>query len=118
MTDSLGPITVFQLTLRHSSILARFEGFPHPIPVNGDEAQMLQKVVNREPVPFRPHKAVPDYLLCYVVETLACGHQLTIYPQTDSLIAVRRDCPQCGCLVPKKRPYSVVSTRSEVHKAA
>jgi hypothetical protein len=56
----------------------------------------LQKVVHRKPVAFQPHAHVPDYLLCYVVETLACGHTLTTFPQSDPLIAVRRDCKDCG----------------------
>lgn len=56
---------------------------------------MLQKVLHRKPVAFCPHSHVPDYLLCYCIETLACGHKLTTYPQSDALIAVRRDCKEC-----------------------
>jgi len=56
----------------------------------------LRKVVHRKPVAFRPHSSSPDYLLCYCVETLECGHALTTYPQADPLIAVRRECRVCG----------------------
>ena len=55
----------------------------------------LKKVVHRKPVPCH-HENAPTYLLVYVVETLECGHTLTIYPQADPLIAVRRDCKPCG----------------------
>lgn len=57
---------------------------------------LLKKVVHRKPVPFRPHESEPNYLLCYVVETLECGHKLTVYPNPDPLVAVRRDCKHCG----------------------
>lgn len=56
---------------------------------------MLQKVLHRRPVAFCPHSHVPEYLLVYIVETLACGHKITTYPQADPLIAVRRDCKDC-----------------------
>lgn len=62
----------------------------------GDTLLRLVQVVHRKPVPYRPYEHVPDYLLCYVIETLACGHQLTTYPAADPLIAVRRDCKDCG----------------------
>jgi hypothetical protein len=56
----------------------------------------LQKVVHRKPVPFRPHESEPDYLICFVIETLECGHQIHTFPQSDPLVAVRRHCNQCG----------------------
>jgi len=56
---------------------------------------MLQRVMHRKPVAFQPHAHVPEYLLCYVVETLACGHKIEVFPQADPLIAVRRDCKRC-----------------------
>jgi len=59
----------------------------------------LQKVTHRKPVAFQPHAHVPSYLLVYVIETLSCGHTVTTYPQTDPLIAVRRDCKKCGSTV-------------------
>jgi hypothetical protein len=76
---------------------------------------MLQKVVRRNPVPFQPHVTEPTYLLVYVVETLACGHTLTTYPQADPLIAVRRDCLECGepTSLKKKPPYSVTLARGK-----
>ena len=37
-----------------------------------------------------------DYLGVYCVETLECGHKVATYPQADALIAVRRDCKDCG----------------------
>jgi hypothetical protein len=55
----------------------------------------LQRVVHRKPVPYMPHAHVPEYLLVYVVETLECGHRVTVYPQADSLIASRRRCQEC-----------------------
>ncbi len=118
MTDSLSPITGTEVNSRSHFGTRVLGGRNLVFPELGSFACMLQKVTHRKPVPFQPHAHIPEYLLAYVVETLACGHQLTIYPQADSLIAVRRDCPQCGLPVPKKKPYSVVSTRSEVHKIA
>jgi hypothetical protein len=56
---------------------------------------VLQRVVHRKPVPYMPHAHVPEYLLCYVIETLECGHTVTVYPQADPLIAPRRRCAHC-----------------------
>lgn len=73
----------------------------------------LQRVVVRKPVPYMPHAHVPTYLLCYVVETLECGHDVTTYPQSDPLIAKYRRCQKCDAnrVVPidvsKKPPVSV-----------
>jgi hypothetical protein len=54
---------------------------------------------------------VPDYLLVYVVESLSCGHKITIYPQADLLIAARRDCKDCE---PKILPFPApVTTRKK-----
>lgn len=118
MASASCPITGTEVTPRRYFPRQSFSGLLPKIPATGEFSQMLQKVTHRNPVPFQPHKHVPEYLLCYVIETLACGHQVTIYPQADSLVAVRRDCQQCGGTVPKKKPYSVVSVRSEVHKTA
>jgi hypothetical protein len=72
---------------------------------------MLRKVLSRKPVPFCPHPHVPDYLLVYVVESLSCGHKITIYPQADLLIAARRDCKDCE---PKILPFPApVTTRKK-----
>lgn len=59
----------------------------------------LKKVIHRKPVPFQVSENAPNYLLCYVVETLECGHTVTTYPQVDPLIAVRRDCKDCGSVL-------------------
>ena len=71
----------------------------------------LRLVTLRTPKAHRPHDHVPEYLLCYVVETLECGHTLTVYPQADPLIARRRVCHECESLVsslpPEKSPHSV-----------
>jgi hypothetical protein len=53
----------------------------------------LRLVLSRHPVPFR---AARNYWLCYVVETLECGHKVTVHPQADPLTAKRRNCPDCG----------------------
>ncbi len=63
------------------------------------EPVRLLKVVHRKPVPFLLHPDREDaanYLGVYCVETLECGHKVTTFPQTDSLIAIRRDCKDCG----------------------
>ncbi len=60
------------------------------------EKAALRKVVHRKPVPFMPYAHVPEYLLCFCVETLECGHTLQTHPQADPLIAVRRRCQLCG----------------------
>jgi hypothetical protein len=52
----------------------------------------LQFVVSRRPVPVR---IKGNYLGCYVIESLECGHEITVYPQADPLIARRRNCPEC-----------------------
>lgn len=81
-------------------LLSRLQGsFPQK-----ELFRMLQKVTHRKPVPFQPHPAEPTYLLVYVVETLACGHQFTIYPQVDPLITMRRNCPNCG---PRLIPFPI-----------
>lgn len=60
-------------------------------------AMPLRKVIQRTPVLYRPHEAnVPDYAVFYCVEKLECGHSIHTYPQSDPLIAVRRDCKDCG----------------------
>jgi len=79
----------------------------------------LRLVVFRKPIPYRPYEHVPDYLLAYVIETLECGHSLTIYPgEHEPLIAKRRACPECSGyygalpLTPKK-PVQSVSVAEE-----
>lgn len=68
-------------------------------------ARALRLVTLRTPKAYRPHAHVPDYLLCYVVETLECGHTLTVYPQSDPLIARRRACSECEpSSLPQKKP--------------
>jgi len=62
----------------------------------------LRKVVHRKPEPFMPNASEPNYLLCFITETLECGHTLTVFPQTDPLIAQRRRCTECA-------PHEVVS---------
>lgn len=59
----------------------------------------LQRVVDRKPVGHRPHPdRCPDYIVCYCVETLECGHAVTTFynPPSDSLIAKRRECKNCA----------------------
>ncbi len=69
----------------------------------------LRLVTLRTPKAYRPHAHVPDYLLCYVVETLECGHTLTVYPQADPLIARRRACSECEpASLPQKKPSASV----------
>lgn len=75
----------------------------------------LVKVVHRKPEPFMPYANHPDYLLCFVTETLACGHALTVFPQNDPLIARHRRCQHCG-QVPKK-PVQAVGWRESEHAA-
>jgi len=118
VTNGLCPITGNQGNPNKTTLVALLGSCACILPARGALPLMLQKVVNRKPVPFMPHKHVPDYLLCYVVETLACGHTLTVYPQTDALVAVRRDCQECGQPVPKKKPYSVTSARPAVERTA
>jgi len=55
----------------------------------------LSRVVHRKPEPFMPFAQLPEYLLCFVTETLECGHELTIFPQCDPLIAHYRRCHAC-----------------------
>lgn len=55
----------------------------------------LKRVVHRKPVPFMPYASEPKYLLVYVIESLECGHRVTVYPQADPLIAARRRCQEC-----------------------
>ena len=67
----------------------------------------LRKVVYRRPEPFMPYPNEPQYLVCFITETLECGHTLDVFPQSDPLIAVRRRCQECQDVVPKKLPQSV-----------
>jgi hypothetical protein len=69
---------------------------------------VLQRVVHRKPVPFRPHESESQYLLVYCIETLACGHTVNTFPQTDPLTAVRRDCRECDGQKQKKPAASVL----------
>jgi len=83
----------------------------------------LKRVVHRKPVPYMPHASEPKYLLVYVTELLECGHRVTVYPQADALIAVRRRCPECddGKVVSiesaKKPSVSVRSVNPEKKRA-
>ena len=99
----VSPSDLATLPLYLLSDIADFRPFPlalPPLPHQftdwGYTLLRLQKVVHRKPVPFRPHASEPDYLLCYCIETLECGHQLHIFPQSDALVAIRRDCKDCG----------------------
>lgn len=84
---------------------------------------VLRRVLHRRPVPFMPHAHVPEYLLCFIVETLECGHTVDVYPPDDPLIAVRRRCHACdsGKVVeidaPKKPAVSVSIEREERKRA-
>lgn len=78
----------------------------------------LRLVTLRTPKAYRPHDHVPEYLLVYVVETLECGHTLTVYPQGDPLIAKRRICRACqgllnSSVLPPKKP---VQSEKDVQK--
>jgi len=80
----------------------------------------LQKVVSRKPVGHRPHpEQCPEYIVCYCVETLACGHTITSHynPPVERLVAQRRDCKVCGSQV-LEFPSSQRKLRSEDSKAA
>jgi len=74
-------------------------------------SRALRLVIRRDPKAYRPYESEPSYLLCYVIEQLECGHELTVYPQADPLIAKRRLCPDCqdlhAALPPKKPAHSV-----------
>ena len=76
----------------------------------------LHRVVHRRPVAYRPHENVPEYLLAYCVETLDCGHKLSVYPAADPLIARYRKCPDCDQKVlelPPKKPVQSASLGEE-----
>ena len=100
--------------------VSRLQGFL--IPLTEKPAMTLQKVVHRKPVPFQPHAHIPSYLLVYVIETLACGHDVKTFPQCDPLIAVRRDCKKCDPAnvleFPKKPCSSVPHVTREKRRAA
>jgi hypothetical protein len=81
----------------------------HLVPPN----RALRLVLSRKPVPFMPHASEPKCLLVYVVETLECGHELTVYPQCDPLIAKRRICPDCAALPHAKKPAQSVRPEAE-----
>lgn len=59
---------------------------------------ILQKVVSRKPIGFQPNpKKVPNYILCYVEETLECGHVVKVYPgEGETLTARKRSCHECS----------------------
>jgi hypothetical protein len=48
--------------------------------------------------------------VCHFIETLACGHKITTYPQSDPGIATRRNCIDCDGRkkVPRRPPDNVV----------
>ncbi len=70
-------------------------------------------VVARKPVPFQPDPRNSQYILVYVTEQLDCGHELTVYPQTDPLVARRRLCPGCATPTARKPAQSVAATESK-----
>ena len=75
-------------------------------------SRALRLVVRRIPKAYRPHEHVSDYLLCYVIEELECGHEMTVYPQADPLIAKRRLCHKChdaASSLPPKKPSAGVA---------
>ena len=58
----------------------------------------LHKVVERRPIAFQPYpENEPSYLLCYVQETLECGHQIDVnfIEGVEVLTAKYRRCPEC-----------------------
>jgi len=57
-----------------------------------------QRVVSRIPVGFQPDaKKAPKQILCYVIETLECGHEKTVHPSDrEPLTARSRVCHQCS----------------------
>lgn len=75
-----------------------------------EPSPMMQRVVCRLPIAFQPHKQAPDYLLCYVRETLDCGHIVHTFPFIDPLVAVRRNCHKCDEEIAKKKPAASVTT--------
>ena len=74
-------------------------------------ARQLSSVILRTPHPYQPYPKNPQYLLCYVTETLECGHELVFYPHADPLIARRRSCLECAALPEKKPVQSVPAKR-------
>jgi hypothetical protein len=93
---TLAFLTPAPLEAYNARFIAGVQG-ASPAEVNQMPAKaILKRVVHRKPVPYMPHATEPQYLLCYVVETLECGHSVTVYPQADPLIAPRRRCQECG----------------------
>jgi hypothetical protein len=97
-------------------------GRPHGIIVPKDAracgngaliAPSLRRVVRRKPVAFRPHVSEPDYLLCYCVEILDCGHTVNTYPQADNLVAVRRRCSCCD-EIPARKSVQLKSAQRQI----
>jgi hypothetical protein len=79
---------------------------------------VLQKVTQRWAVGHcRTHQSGgPEYVVCEQIETLACGHKLTVYQQADACIATRRQCHQCDGLklAPKKPASNVVEMPAQI----
>ena len=68
------------------------------------QPQTLRRVVHRSPhaVYIADH-----YSTFYILEKLECGHQVTIFPQSDPLTAKRRRCLKCEAIameLPPKKP--------------
>ena len=70
-------------------------------------------VVSRKPIPFQPDPNNSQYMLVYVTEKLDCGHELTVYPQADPLVARRRLCPGCATPAARRPVQSVAATESK-----
>jgi hypothetical protein len=61
---------------------------------------VLRRVLSRKPMPFSAFPDRPDalnFLRCYMVETLECGHRVETYfnPPVDNLTAKYRRCKKC-----------------------
>lgn len=87
----------------------------HPITTAKKPAPCsYQKVISRRPVPFQPNpKKEPKHILCYIEETLKCGHTVTVYPgELEPLTARRRNCHDCagwnGALKLPRRKANVI----------
>jgi len=65
-----------------------------------------------------PNAELPEYLLCFVTETLACGHQLTIFPDPDPLVARFRRCHECDVIKAPKKPVQSVRIADVERKQA
>lgn len=75
----------------------------------------LRLIISRFPVFFELAENYQTY--CFL-DTLECGHQVYVYPQSEDVNQKRHRCVECGRTLAKKKPSSSVEISLEKRRKA